>query len=223
MENVIIFVCILLIPCIAFSLISFTCGKYKDIDIKKKLSGFEVARKILDEHNLKDMYIVEVKGSLNDHYDYNQKVIRLSSDVFHGESIMSTAIAARIATYAIQDKNNNGFMKFKFTLNSLMTFANYIAYILFIVGLCFEENDLLLLASGLILLSLLFHIVTLPVEFDNKKIANKSLKDIDVLEKDEINNVSNVLNISVYSFIMSILTCVSNLFREIMYNLQRRG
>lgn len=223
MENVIWFVLVLILPCISYSVISVTYSKYKEKELKKKLSGFEVARKILDNNNLKDLYIVEVKGNLNDHYDYNQKVIRLSTDVYHGESITAAAVAARISSYAIQDKNNNTYMKFRFTLNPIVTFAIYLAYILFIFGICLQDFGMVSLATSILGFALVFHIVTLSVEFDAVKIANKSLKEIDILNKEEIDRIENVLKVSMYTFIMSILTCISNLFNEIVYNIKKRG
>ena len=57
--------------------------KYKNIENSKGLTGFDVARKILDENGLKDIYVTEVRGNLTDHYDPVRKVIRLSTDIFH--------------------------------------------------------------------------------------------------------------------------------------------
>lgn len=223
MENVIYFVVLLIIPCISFSIISLTYSKYKDKNIKKRISGFEIARKLLDNNNLKDLYIVEVKGSLNDHYDFNQNVVRLSTDVYHGENATAVAVAAKIASYAIQDKNNNTFMKFKFMLNPICNFAVYLAYILFILAICLQDFGMLSFVNMIILIVLLFHIVTLPVESNAIKIAKNSLGEIDDLSKEEMESINNVLKITSYTFIMSILTCISNLFNEIIYNLKRRG
>ncbi len=223
MENIILFILVLILPCIFYSMITIVYGKYKNKDIKKKLSGFEVARKLLDENDLKDIYIVEVKGSLNDHYDYNQKVIRLSTDVYHGETIMAVAVAAKISSYAIQDKNNNTFMKFRSVVNPVMTFAVYLAYIVFLLGLCLQDYGMVNLATIIMAFSLIFHLITLPVEFEASRIASKSLKELDRLTKEEIDDTSNVLKSSNYTFVMSILTCISTLFNEILYNMKRKG
>ena len=88
-----IYLLILVVPLIASININSTYKKYKMVANKKGLSGFEVARKILDENGLKDMYIVEVRGELTDHYDPTQKVLRLSTDIFHGETIAAAAVA----------------------------------------------------------------------------------------------------------------------------------
>lgn len=223
MENVILFIIVLVIPCIAFSIISMTYSKYKNNILRSKLSGFEVARKILDENNLKDMYIVEVKGSLNDHYDFKQKVIRLSTDVYHGDDVTAATVASRICSYAILDKQNNGLMKFNFTLNPLIVFDTYMAYLLFIVGLCLQDFSVVSIATILLLIALVFYLVMLPVQFEAIKEAKEMLNRADVLNKSEMEDSEKVLKVSVYTFIMSILTCISNLFNEILYNLKRRG
>lgn len=221
MESVVTFIIILLIPCVAYTFISLTYAKYKDRELKKKLSGFEVARAMLDKADLKSLYIVEVKGNLNDHYDFKQKVIRLSTDVYHGETATATAVAAKIASYAILDKRDDNFMKFKFTLNPIITFAIYITYILFIIGICLQDFSMVMLASGILGACLIFHIVTLPVEFKAIKVANELLKDLDNLSKEEMTDTEAVLKVTAYTFIMSILTCISNLFNEIVYNIKK--
>ena len=99
-----LYLLILVIPLIASMNIKSTYKKYKKVDNKKKLSGFEVARKVLDANGLKDMYIVEVKGDLTDHYDPKQKVVRLSTDIFHGETIAAAAVAAHECGHAIHDE-----------------------------------------------------------------------------------------------------------------------
>lgn len=223
MDIAIVFIGVLLIPCILYTIISTVYNKYKDVDNKKKLSGFEVAREILDSHGLDNVYIVEIKTNLNDHYDYGHKVLRLSSDVFHGETLTAAVVAARIASYAVQDKDNYSLMKFRSVVNKIMTFANYIAYILFIVGLCLQDISILEIANMAIIMVLVFHIVTLPVEFDACNRAKKDLNKNDLLTKKELEDADNVFKVSSYTFIMSIMTCVFSLFSEIMYNIQRRG
>ena len=223
MESVILFIVILLIPCIAYSVISLTYNKYKENNLKSKLSGFEVARKILDDNDLKDMYIVEVKGSMNDHYDYNQKVIRLSTDVYNGENVSSMVVASRICGYAILDKNNNGYMRFSYTINPLVVFINYIAYLLFIVGICLQDFQVIQVSALLLGSVLVLRLIMLPMEFSACKEARKALEDIKKIEKNELEDSENVFRVFPYNGLMAILTCISNLFSEIIYNLQRRG
>lgn len=81
--------------------VSSSYSKYKMVKNKNRMTGFEVARKILDENGLQDIHIVEIKGNLTDHYDPSRKVVRLSSDIFNGSSIASTSVAAHECGHAI--------------------------------------------------------------------------------------------------------------------------
>ena len=101
----IMFLAIIFIPIIAQINISINYKKYKNMENKNKISGFEVARKILDANGLSNIYIFEKPDSnLSDHYDPNRKVIKLSTDVFHGQTIAAASIAAHECGHAIQDK-----------------------------------------------------------------------------------------------------------------------
>lgn len=223
MDIAIIFLGILLVPCILFTIINTVYNKYKDVDNKKKLSGFEVAREILDSHGLDKVYIVEIKTNLSDHYDYDHKVLRLSSDVFHGETLTAAVVAARVASYAVQDKEGYTLMKFRSFLNKIITFVNYVAYMLFVVGLAMQDVSIVEIANYCILLVLAFHIVTLPVEYDACKRASKYLTKNDILTKKEIEESDKLFKVSPYTFVVSIITCISTLVGEFMYNIQRRG
>lgn len=223
MNVAIIFLGILCVPCILFTIFNIVSNKYKNEDNKKKLSGFEVAREILDEHNLKDIYIVEVKESFNDHYDYNSKVVKLSSEVFHGETIYAAIIASRIASYAVQDKENYTFMKFRGSLYQMIMFANYVSYIIFVVALCIKDSSVLSIANLVLSLVLFFHLITLPVEFDACNRAVKYMNKYNHLTKKELEEANMLVKVSSYTFIMSMITCISNLVSEIVYNIQRRG
>lgn len=222
MESIILFIGMLALPSIAFTMVSIAFGNHFETNIKNKLSGFEVARKILDNNDLKNMYIVEIKGNLNDHYDYNQKVIRLSSDVYHGENVSSAIIAAKICSYAIQDKENNLFMKFRFVLNQFVTFDVYVGYILFIVGLCLQDFSIIRLSAMLLLVAIVFHLITLPVEFDATKKAKESLDNYDILNKEEIEKGTGLFRALPYMYLMTILTSISNLYNEIVYNIKKK-
>ena len=81
--DLIICILILIIPGIAQIFISINYNKYKCILNNKKISGQEVARKLLDSNNLENIYVVATNGNLTDHYDSSRKVIRLSKDIYN--------------------------------------------------------------------------------------------------------------------------------------------
>src|SRR5574344_1758544 len=93
--------------------INSSYNKYKKITNNNKISGSEVARNILDSNGLNNIYVVETKGTLTDHYDPSRKVVRLSSEIFHGETIASLSVAAHECGHAIQDKEGYSFMRIR--------------------------------------------------------------------------------------------------------------
>lgn len=223
MENIALYLLVLILPIIASIRIDSTYNKYKKINNNKKLSGFEVARKILDENGLKDMYIVEVKGNLTDHYDPTQKVVRLSSDIFHGETLAAAAVAAHECGHAIQDKENYTFMRIRSFLCPIVNFATNIAYIMFVISILLQVVDLLMVSIVVVFLSLIFQLVTLPVEFDASKRALTQLKDLKLLDKNEQEGSEKVLKAAAFTYVASLLSSVINLVRLLLiYNNSNR-
>jgi len=222
LENIVLYLLVLIFPIIASINIDSTYNKYKRAKNKNKLSGFEVARKILDENGLKDMYIVEVKGNLTDHYDPSQKVVRLSSDIFHGETIAAAAVAAHECGHAIQDKENYTFMKIRAFLVPIVNFATNMAYILFLISILLQMVDMLMVSIVVVFLSLIFQVVTLPVEFDASKRALKQLNDLKLLDKEEHEGSEKVLKAAAFTYIASVLSAILNLVRLLIYSDSRR-
>jgi len=107
---------------------------YRQVKNKMGLSGQEVARMILDENGLTDVYVTEVKGTLTDHYDPNRKVVRLSTDIYHDESIASVSVAAHEVGHAIQDKEGYFFIRLRGFIFPFVSFASKFA--IFICTAC---------------------------------------------------------------------------------------
>lgn len=219
-----LYILILVIPAIASWNISSTYGKYKAVNNKNKLSGFEVARKILDENGLKDMYIVEVKGNLTDHYDPTQKVVRLSTDIFHGETIAAAAVAAHECGHAIQDKENYFMMRLRSAMVPVVNFITYAAYIMFALSMILQMFNMLLISIASVLFGLLFQLVTLPVEFDASKRALIQLKKLKLVDNKEHEGTTKMLRAAALTYVASVLSSLLNLFRLLSYynNSRRR-
>ena len=211
-----LYLLILVIPLIASMNIKSTYKKYKKVDNKKKLSGFEVARKVLDANGLKDMYIVEVKGDLTDHYDPKQKVVRLSTDIFHGETIAAAAVAAHECGHAIQDKEGYSMMKLRSSLVPVVNFITYSAYIMFAISVIFQMFDLLMVSIVSVLFGLVFQIVTLPVEFDASKRALVQLKELNLVDNEEHQGTKKMLKSAALTYVAAVLSSLLNLLRLVM-------
>lgn len=189
--------------------------KYKNIENSKGLTGFDVARKILDENGLKDIYVTEVRGNLTDHYDPVRKVIRLSTDIFHGKTIASSSVAAHEVGHAIQDKEGYSFMRFRSMMFPLVRFSSYGGYIAILVGAIFELMDLIWFGIGLEIVILLFQIVTLPVEFNASSRAKNELAKYNLLNNNEINSSDKMLRAAAYTYVASVLTTILQILRLI--------
>ena len=158
--------------------ISMNYNKYKNISNKNDITGWEVARKILDENGLQDVYVTETSGNLSDHYDPSRKVIKLSKDIYNGKTIASIAVAAHEVGHAIQHKDNYAFLKFRTKLVPFVNFASYAGYFAILLGCIFGYLDLIWLGIFAEIVILLFQLVTLPVEFDASSRALVQLKKI---------------------------------------------
>ena len=196
-------------------------SKYREIHNKKGLSGFETAKIILEKNGLNNIYITEVRGNLTDHYDSGRKVIRLSSEVFHGTSIASSSVAAHEVGHALQDKEGYSFMKFRTAIFPLVNVASYGGYFAVILGLIFGMTDLLWLGIALELIVLLFQLVTLPVEFDASNRA-KEMKKCGILTEKELNSSSEMLRAAALTYVASVLTTILQILRLVVIAFGRR-
>ena len=167
----------LLIPMAAQIYISVTYGKYKKIKNSYDMTGYDVARKILDDNGLKDVYIVETSGTLSDHYDPIRKTVRLSNEVYNGSSVASMAIAAHECGHAIQDKEGYFFLRLRSFIFPVVSLGTKFAYVVLVIGLLLETMNLITLGIALVGLGLLFQLVTLPTEINASKRAQNNLKE----------------------------------------------
>ena len=213
---------IIAIPLIAQMYIMFNYNKYQKIENEKQISGFEVARKILDENGLDKVHVVEVRGNLTDHYDPSRKVVRLSTEVFHGTSISSSSIAAHECGHAIQDKEGYAFMRFRSAIFPVVRFTSYFAYIVVFIGILAEATNLFALGIALVSLGLLFQIITLPVEFNASSRAKKELNKLKLVNNSEANGVSTVLTSAALTYVAGVLSSLLELLRLVLIFTNRR-
>lgn len=203
----------IIITIIAQIFVSSSYSKYKKVQNKNGMTGFEVARKILDENGLQDIHIVEIQGNLTDHYDPTRKVVRLSSEVFNGSSIASTSVAAHECGHAIQDKDNYTFMRIRGKLVPIVNLSSKLGYLAIIIGIIFSLFDLAIFGIVLLLAMLLFEIVTLPVEFDASNKAGIQIDKLNLLEEKEKNQSKSMLKAAAFTYVASLVTTLLEIFR----------
>ncbi len=206
---------ILIIPAIASGFVSMTYRNLRDYPNDSKKTGFEVARKILDANGLKDMYVVETKGTMTDHYDPSQKVIRLSSEVYHGATIAATAIAAHECGHALQDKEGYLYMRLRTFIFPMVNFATGVSYFIIFLGFLLSSLDLVWLGIGCVGTGLVFQIVTLPVEINASLRAKKQLKALNLEQEEEEKNINQMLISAASTYVAGVLASALELVRLI--------
>lgn len=214
--DLILILIIIFLPLIASFYIKINYNKYIKVKTSNNLTGFEVARKILDKHNLKDVHIVKTNGTMSDHYDSSRKVVRLSSDVFDGTTIAANAIAAHEVGHAIQDKEGYFFLKLRSFIFPVVKIASSIAYYIIFIGFLLELMDLARLGILLVSLGLLFQIITLPVEFNASKRAKQELENNNLLNQDELRGTKKMLLSAAFTYVAGVLASALQLLRLIL-------
>ncbi len=191
-------------------------NKYKRISNDRKITGVEVARQILDENGLTDIHVTETSGMLSDHYDPNRKVIRLSKEIFHGDTIAAASVAAHECGHAIQHKEGYFFIKLRGLMVPFVNFASKFGYIAIFIGILFSWMDLAWAGIGLLLLILLFQLVTLPTELDASKRALMILEKDGLLTSHEITGGREMLRAAAFTYVASLATTLLEIFRLIL-------
>jgi len=216
MENIGLYFLALIIPMIAQIYVSSSYNKFKRLNNGKSMSGFEVARKILDKNGLKDLYVVETKGNLTDHYDPKRKTVKLSSEVFHGDSIAAMAVAAHECGHAIQDKEGYFFMKVRSFIFPIVSFGTKFAYIVLFIGLVANMMNLIWAGILLVGLGLLFQLVTLPVEFDASRRALKELETNIGVPNNDLEGTKIMLKAAAMTYVAGVLSSALEILRLIL-------
>jgi len=210
------FALLLIIPLWAQTKVKNTYKKYSKIANSSSMTGAQVARKILDENGLFDVTIEEVKGVLSDHYDPRSKVVRLSSDNYHGHSMAAAAIAAHEVGHAIQDAEEYAFLKFRSALVPLASFGSRTAIYIIIAGIIFSIPNLQLFGIIFMAAAVLFQIVTLPVEFNASSRAMDQLVGTGIIMNEEERETKKVLDAAALTYVAAALVAVMELLRFVL-------
>lgn len=205
----------LAISLLAQIIVNVSYNKYKKELNSKDLTGFEIARKILDNNNLNDIMILETKGNLTDHYDPTRNVIKLSTDIYHGSSIASAAVAAHECGHAIQDKEKYTPMRIRSKIVGTVNICTKIGYIAIVIGALFSYQ---LIEIGIILLStiLVFQLVTLPVEFNASNRALKQLEKLKLINKEDNKKTKSMLTAAAFTYVASLITSFLQILRLVL-------
>lgn len=205
----------IIIPIAAQIYVSYTYNRFKKVRNDFGLTGFDVAKKILEVNGLEKLYVVETQGKLTDHYDSSRKTIRLSSEVYHEESIAALAIAAHECGHALQDKDGYFFLRLRAMIYPIVSIGTKFAYVLLIIGFLFELMNMIIVAIALYGLGLVFQLITLPVEFDASKRALNMLRSLHICNQVGDDGTGKMLRAAAFTYVAGVLSSALEIIRLI--------
>lgn len=220
--DLILYLLAFIIPLIASFRVTATYRKYQKEHNSMGKTGFEVAREMLDRNGLSNIYIVENPGELTDCYDSKRKTVKLSTDVFHGTSIASLAVAAHECGHAIQDKESYSWMRIRSAFFPIVNIGTKIAYVVLIISLFLSSFDMFIAAFVMVLLSLIFELVTLPVEFDASNRAKEYLSSNGYLDPADEKGVAKVLSAAAWTYVAAVISSLLEMLRLLLIMNSRR-
>lgn len=203
----------------AQSKIKTNFDKYSRVTNREGLTGRSLAEMILKGHGIYDVRVDRVRGSLTDHYDPTQKVLRLSDPVYDSTSIAALGIAAHECGHAIQHNESYAPLKFRNAIVPAANLGSNLSFLFILIGL-FAFEPLMNLGIALFAITVLFQLMTLPVEYDASRRAKAILAD-GVLSGEEMVGVERILSAAALTYVASLLTAIGTLLRFISLGRRR--
>lgn len=195
--------------------IKTTYARYRRKENSRHISGAQVAREILDSHGMSQVPVYEVKGELSDHFDPSNNSVSLSSDIYHGTSIASCAVAAHECGHAIQYHENYMPIRVRNAIIPLCNVGNYLGWIAILIGLALGSTKLAFFGFFLMLGILVFQIITLPVEINASKRGLKILKT-QYLQENEYAGAWQMLYAAALTYVAGVISTIASMLRILL-------
>lgn len=199
--------------------VSSNFNKYSRIKNRRGISGAEAARIVLDANGLEDVQIEQIRGTLTDHYDPRKRVLRLSQSVYGVDSVAAVSVACHEAGHAIQHAVSYAPLKIRNSIVPVVNVASRFSWLLIFIGigLLYAGNYIgdMIFNIGVIafVAVIIFHAVTLPVEFDASRRALKQMEAQGIIIEDEDSGARKVLGAAAMTYVASLVMAVANLLR----------
>ena len=195
------------------------------IPLAARLTGREVAEKMLRESGIYDVKVVSVDGFLSDHYNPLTKTINLSPEVYNNYSVAAAAVAAHETGHAVQHADAYAWLNLRSKLVPAVQVTSSMVNWILLIGLFMARSGnptLLLIGIGLFALTVIFSVVTLPVEFDASRRALAWLSHSNVTNAQEFPKAKNALTWAAMTYVVATMAAVVTLVQYIMIYLGGR-
>ena len=202
-------------------------SKYSQVPMPTGLTGAEIAEKMLRYNGVNDVRITHVGGYLSDHYDPRNKTVNLSEDVYHGRSITAAAIACHECGHALQHAKGYAPLKMRSALVPVVQISSTLSTWLVIGGLIMTASSgsqmLCWIGVGMMCMSALFSIITLPVEYNASDRALKWLESSGLLFGEELEGAKISLRWAARTYLVAALSAIASiLYYVALINNRRR-
>jgi len=200
-------------------------SKYSKIPLANGMSGKEVAEKMLRENGIYDVKVTASQGFLSDHYNPLNKTVNLSQEVYEGTSISSAAVAAHECGHAVQHANSYSWLMLRSRLVPAVQLTSNLVNIVLLIGVIMAASGnttLLLVGIAMMAVTVLFTLITLPVEFDASKRALAWLETTNVTNTTEYPKAKDALKWAAMTYVVAALAAVVTLVQYIMIFLGSR-
>lgn len=188
-------------------------ARYSRVYSSRGYTGYEIARKILDDNGLYHVRIEQVAGSLTDHFDPTKSVVRLSETVFHSRSVAAIGVAAHEVGHAIQ--HNVGYfpIRLRSAIVPITNIGSNLAWPLAILGILLGSETVAMIGVWLFVLVVFFQLVTLPVEFNASRRALTTIREQGILEGEEYTGAKKMLTAAALTYVAALVVAIANLLR----------
>ena len=196
--------------------------KYSSVPTRNHMTGAQAARKMLDANGLRHVQINMISGELTDHYNPSDQTVNLSQGVCNTASIAAIGVACHECGHAVQHAMGYGPLKLRNFIIPATRFGSGLAIPLFIAGLILSIPGLELLGILFFSFSVVFQVVTLPVEFNASRRALAQIVDLGIVDQDERKGAKKVLSAAAMTYVAAMLMALLQLLRLIIIARGRR-
>ncbi|MEQ8221639.1 MAG: zinc metallopeptidase [Candidatus Eremiobacterota bacterium] len=212
---------LILIPALLFSIyasikVKSAFNEFSKTGTFSGITGAQIARELLWRNGLSCIPVEMTDSYMGDHYDPAGKVLRLSPDVYRGNSITSLGVAAHEVGHAVQHKEGYVPLALRSSLVPVANLGTYAAFPLFFAGFLFSSAFMVNIGIYLFLGAVLFYLITLPVEFNASRRALAMLQNGQFMTVTEMEGAKHVLHAAAMTYIAALFMAVSELLRMII-------
>ncbi|MBR4069520.1 MAG: zinc metallopeptidase [Clostridia bacterium] len=191
-------------------------SEYSRVHSRRGVRAEEVSAELLRRSGNDDVSITGVAGNLTDHYDPSSNTLRLSQSVLGSTSIAAIGVAAHECGHAMQQHDGYLPLKLRSAIVPVVNIGSHLYFPIFMAGILFSWEPLIYVGILCFALTLLFSLVTLPVEFDASRRAVSMLQSGGYLSEDELSGARKVLNAAAMTYVSAVVSSLLQLLRLLL-------